>query len=327
MTRMRVLDRRVVEKLLEADELISAVAEAMADLSLGRASVPPRIAARVEGAGLLATMPAYCPSLGVLAAKLLTVYLGNEAVGLPVHQATIAVFDAATGRMLALMDGDLLTAARTAACSALSVRHLARPESRVLAVLGTGPQAREHARYASRVHDFTKVRIAGRDPAKAAALAATLEREGLPARSTTIAEAIAEADVVCAATSTVEPILRRGHVRPGTHIASVGYVPNGREIDAPLLCDALVVVEHRATSLQPFPAGSNDLAELVSSGALDPEDVVEIGELVARRRPGRGDPAQVTVFKSVGVAVQDAAAASVVLAAAHRADVGTEVAL
>lgn len=130
---------------------------------------------------------------------------------------------------------------------------------------------------------------------------------------------------MCAATSTVEPILRRGHVRPGTHIASVGYIPNGREIDAPLLCDSLVVVEHRATSLQPFPAGSNDLAELVSSGALDPEHIVEIGELVAGRRPGQEDAARVTVFKSVGVAVQDAAAASVVWAAAHRADVGTEV--
>jgi ornithine cyclodeaminase/alanine dehydrogenase-like protein (mu-crystallin family) len=327
MAGMRVLDRRAVQELLDVGELIGAVGEAMADLSLGQASVPHRIAARVEGAGLLATMPAYSPSLGVLAAKLLTVYLGNEGAGLPVHQAAIAVFDPATGRMLALMEGDLLTAARTAACSALSVRHLARPESRVLAVLGTGPQAREHARYACRVHEFSEVLIGGRDPSKAAALVAVLEREGLPARTSGIDEAVAEADVVCAATSTVEPILRHGQVRPGTHIASVGYIPDGREIDAALLGHSLVVVEHRATSLQPFPTGSNDLAELITSGALGPEQVVEIGELVAGRRPGRRDTDQVTVFKSVGVAIQDAAAASVVLAAARRTDIGTEVTL
>jgi alanine dehydrogenase len=324
---MRVLDRQAVQGLLDPEELVGAVADAMVDLSAGRASVPPRIAARVPGAGLLATMPAYSPTLGVLAAKLLTVYLHNESAGLPVHQAAIAVFDPATGRMLALVDGDHLTAARTAACSALSVRHLARPGAEVLAVLGTGPQAREHARYACLVHSFTEVRIGGRDPSKATALAGDLGREGLPARATTIADAIAGADVVCAATSTVEPILRRGQVGPGTHIASVGYIPDGREVDAALLREALVVVEHRDTSLQPFPTGSNDLAELVESNELDPGRVLEIGELVAGSRPGRDDAAQITVFKSVGVAVQDAAAASAVLAAANRVGAGTEVSL
>ena len=213
--------------------------------------------------------------------------------------------------MVALVNGDLLTAARTAACSALSIRHLARPGSRVLAVLGNGPRAREHARYACRVHHFTAVRIGARDPAKAAALAANLEGEGLPARGTTIDDAIAGAHVVCAATSTVEPLLRGGNVRPGTHI----------------LREALVVVEHRETCLQPFPAGSNDLAELVAAGELDPDGVVAIGELVDGRRPGREDEDRVTVFKSVGVAVQDAAAASVVLAAARRDGRGIDVSL
>jgi alanine dehydrogenase len=197
----------------------------------------------------------------------------------------------------------------------------------VLAVLGTGPQAREHARYACLVHDFVEVRIGARDPDKAAALAGDLVQQGIPARSTTIAEAIENADVVCAATSTVEPIVRCGDVRPGTHIASVGYIPNGREVEAALLREALVVVEHRDTTLQPFPAGSNDLAELVSTNDLDPGRVVEIGELVAGRRAGRDGREQVTVFKSVGVAVQDAAAASAVLTAALRAGVGVDVTL
>ncbi|MHC1563037.1 ornithine cyclodeaminase family protein [Actinomycetospora sp. C-140] len=321
---MRVLDSGTVAELLDPDALLSAVATAMVDLSRGRASLPPRIAARVEGAGLLATMPAYSPSAGVLAAKLLTVHLDNAAAGLPVHQAAIAVFDPPTGRMRALVDGDLLTAARTAACSALSIRHLARPDARVLAVLGTGPQAREHARYAARVHVFDEVLIGARDPDKAAALAGELD---LPARPTTIPEAVARSDVICAATSTVAPILRGGEVRPGTHIASVGYIPEGREVDAAILREAVLAVEHRATTLEPFPTGSNDLAELLHRGEVAREDVVEIGELVAGDHPGRQDDERITVFKSVGVAVQDAAGAATVLAAAERVGVGTEVSL
>jgi len=324
---MRVLDRRTVEELLDRDALVAAVADAMADLSLGRASVPPRIAARVDQTRLLATMPAHSQTLGVLAAKPLTVYIENEASGFPVHQAAVSVFDPENGQILALMDGDAITAARTAACSALSVRLLARPESRVLAVLGTGPQARAHARYAAPMLPFEEIRLGGRNPAKVAALADELAAEGLPVRGCGVDEAIADADVVCAATSTIEPVLRQGSVRPGTHIASVGYLPNGREVEAALLLGSLIVVEHRATALQPFPSGSNDLVELVDSGALHTDDLVEIGELVAGRRPGRRDAHQLTVYKSVGVAVQDAAAAAVVLSAATRAGVGVEVAL
>ena len=229
--------------------------------------------------------------------------------------------------MLALMEGDSLTAARTAACSAVSVRLLARRDSRVLAVLGTGPQARAHALFAAPTRAFDEVRLGGRDPAKVAALADDLAQAGLTVRPCTLDEAIAGADVVCAATSTIEPILRAGEVRPGTHIASVGYMPNGREVEAALLLKSLLVVEHRATTLQPFPVGSNDLVELVESGALDPRQVVELGELVAASHRGRRDDDQVTIYKSVGVAVQDVAAAAVVLAAATRANTGVEVAL
>jgi alanine dehydrogenase len=154
------------------------------------------------------------------------------------------------------MDGDVVTAARTAACSALSVRLLARPESSVLAVLGTGPQARAHALYAAPMRPFEEIRLGGRNPAKVAALADDLAAEGLPVRGCGLDEAIAAADVVCAATSATEPLLRQENVRPGTHIASVGYQPNGGEVEADLLLGSLIVVEHRATALQPFPAWS-----------------------------------------------------------------------
>ena len=324
---MRVLDRRDVEELLDPDALVDAVAEAMVDLSLGQASLPPRIAARVPGAGLLATMPAYSPRLGVLATKLLTVYRDNEAHGFPVHQAAIAVFDPATGEMLALVkrrpphrgtDRRVLRAVDPAP-RPTRVAGARRPRERP-----PGARARPvrlpGPRLHRRPHRRPRPRQGGR-PRRGP------RGEGLPARGTTIDDAVAGADVVCAATSTVEPLLRRADVRPGTHVASVGYVPDGREVDAAILREALVVVEHRETCLQPFPAGSNDLAELVAAGELDPDGVVEIGELVDGRRPGREDEDRVTVFKSVGVAVQDAAAASVVLAAARRDGRGVDVSL
>jgi alanine dehydrogenase len=308
---MRFLDHAAVLELLDPDALIDAVAVAMADLSAGRAAAPPRIAAHVGTAGLLATMPAYSPSLDVLAAKLLTVYPDNGAAGHPVHQALIATFDPATGVPIALMDGDAITAWRTAAGSALSVRLLARADAAVLTVLGTGPQAHPHLRLVTRVRAFREIRLAGRDPAKVAAVLDTLP--DLDVRPCTLDEALDGADVVCGATSTVEPIIRADRLGDGVHIASVGYIPHGREVDPSLYADALVAVEHRDTALAPFPVGSNDLVEAVEAGSVDPTEVVELGELVAGTRRGRIDDRQRTLYKSVGVAIQDAAAAAAVL--------------
>lgn len=168
-----VLNRRQVEALLDVDALIDALAPAMADLSAGRASVPDRVAALVaERDGLLAAMPGYVPSCGMLVSKLVTLFPHNTT--LPTHQAVIAVFDAATGEPAALLDGTAITAARTGACSALSARLLAREDAGVLAILGTGVQARSHADAMCRVRPIRQIRVAGRDPAKAAALAAEL---------------------------------------------------------------------------------------------------------------------------------------------------------
>ncbi len=324
---MRVLGRAAVEELLDPRELVDAVAVAMSDLSTGRASVPPRIAATAGGSGVLAAMPGYSATLGVLAAKLLSVFPDNAGTEVPVHQAMIAVFDPTTGAPTALMDGDVITAARTAAGSALSTRLLARPDARVLAVLGTGPQARAHALLTAPVRAFDEVRVAGRDPDRTAALADDLAAQGLPARVHSLDDAIEGADVVCATTSAARPIVRLDRLGPGTHVASVGYVPRGREVDRALLADALVVVEHRETVLQPYPVGSNDILEVVDTGGIDAADLVEIGEIVAGRHPGRTSDEQVTLYKSVGVAIQDAAAAAVVLAAAERAGAGVEMEL
>jgi ornithine cyclodeaminase len=326
---MLVLSRREVERLLDLDALVEAVASAMADLSAGRASMPGRAAAEIaERSGFLAVMPAYVPAVGALTTKLVSLFPLNEGTEIPTHQALIAAFDAADGRPAALLDGTHITAARTAAGSALSVRLLAREDASTLAILGTGVQARAHARAVVRIRAVDEIRLAGRDAerttAVAAELAAELDLPVLPSR--TYAEALADAGIVCACTHAVEPVVRRGWLAPGAHVTSVGYNPKGREVDDATVADALVVVESRASALAPIPAGTPDLTEPIAAGLIGPDHVhAEIGELVAGTRPGRTERDRITLYKSVGVAVQDAAAAALVLAAAREQGVGREI--
>jgi alanine dehydrogenase len=323
------LSRTDVEALLDMSALIDALAPAMADLSAGRASVPPRVAATVPPDGFLGAMPGYTPSTGVLMSKLVSVFPGNAGTSLPTHQAVVVVFDPDTGRPEALLDGTAITAARTAAGSALSARLLARDDATVLAILGTGVQARSHADAVRRVRPIREIRVAGRDVAKAADLAAGLRRIGYgDARaSASYAEAVDGADIVCATTHAVEPVVRRPWLAPGTHVTSVGFT-SGREVDDATVAEALVCVESRSAALADFPTGSNDLLEPIRTGVITAEHIhAEIGELVAGTRPGRSSREQITLYKSVGVAVQDAAAAALVLAAARSRGVGQHITL
>lgn len=328
---MLVLTRAEVSELLDLDELIDALAGAMADLSAGRASVPPRVAAFVsERDGLLGAMPGYVPSLGALVTKLVSLFPGNAGSGLPTHQAVIAVFDPETGSPVALLDGTEITGVRTAAGSALSVRLLAREDATVLAVLGTGVQARTHARAVVRVRSFDEVLIAGRDRGRADLLAAELDAELSPTVRAvdSYADALAHADVVCATTHSVEPVVRREWLAPGAHVTSVGYNSAGRELDDQTVIDALVCVESRGAVLAAAALGSNDLIEPIRDGLITPEHVyAEIGELVSGAKRGRTAPEQLTLYKSVGVAVQDAVAATLVLERARAVGAGREIAL
>ena len=328
---MLLLSRSEVEELLDLNALIQALAGAMADLSAGRASVPHRVAARVpEREGLLAAMPGYTPSAGALASKLVTLFPGNAGTPLPTHQAVIAVFDADNGRPAALLDGTAITAIRTGACSALATRLLARQDAATLAILGTGVQARSHARAVTRVRAFEELRVAGRDRAKAEALAEELtgELDLEVGAAASWKEACDGADVVCATTHALEPVVRREWLAAGAHVTSVGYNPQGREVDDATVVDSLVVVESRAAALAPVPAGSNDLLQPIERGLIDADHVhAEVGELIDGKRPGRTSPEQITLYKSVGVAVQDGVAGALVLRAARERRAGREVEL
>ena len=328
---MLVLSRDDVRALLDLDRLIDALELAMADLSAGRASVPDRVGALVsERDGRLMAMLGYVPSLGALASKVVSLFPHNAGTGVPTHQAVIAVFDPRTGSPIALLDGTEITAVRTGACSALSARILAREDASVLAILGTGVQARSHARALVRVRPIRELRIAGRDTAKADALAAEIGRElAVEARAASSYEdALAGADVVCATTHASDPVVRREWLSPGTHVTSVGYNPAGREVDDQTVADALVCVESRDAVLAPIPSGSNDLIAPIQAGVISEGHIhAELGELIAGSVPGRSSAQQITLYKSVGVAVQDAAAAAVVLAAALEEGAGRELQL
>ncbi len=328
---MLLLSRREVEELLDLDALIDALEGAMVDLSAGRASVPHRVGALVEDRdGLLAAMPGYTPSAGALASKLVTLFPLNAGTGLPTHQAVIAVFDPNNGRPVALMDGTAITAIRTGAGSALATRLLAREDATTIAILGTGVQARSHARAVTLVRAFTEMRVVGRDRAKADALAKELAGElDLPVRvAASWQDACDGADVVCATAHAFEPVVRREWLTPGVHVTSIGYNPKGREVDDATVAEALVVVESRAAALAPFPAGSNDLLQPIEQGLITADHVHgEIGELVDGSKPGRTSSQQITLYKSVGVAVQDGTAAALVLRAASERGAGREVEL
>ena len=284
---MLVLSRAEVEELLDLDELTDALARAHVELSAGAASMPPRIAAFAGDAGLLGAMPAYLPSAG-LGCKLVSLFPGN--VDRPTHQAEIVVFDPENGSPVALMDGTYITAMRTAAAAALAARTLAREDARVLAILGTGVQSRAAQEMFPRVRDFAEIRVAGRG-----------EYE----------DAVRGADVVHATTHSPDPVVLDDWLEPGVHVSSVGYNAPGSEIDPAIVARADVIcIESRGSAFAPPPSGAPELV------GLDPERVVELGEVLAGARAGRTSAEQLTLYKSVGVAVQDLAAAGLVLTAA-----------
>jgi alanine dehydrogenase len=308
--RLRVLSRADVEAALDPDALVEALAESFAALSAGEVSMPPRTGVEVPGEGTVLLMGAHRHGSAAVSVKLVSLYPGHD----PAHQAAIVVFDAATGTPAALMDGDAITAARTAAGSRLASRLLS--DGVVLAIIGTGVQGEAHLQALTREREWAEIRVWGRSEDRARAVAVAARHEATPFAS--VEDAVAGATVVCIATPATEPVLRARWLAPGAHVNSVGYSTAGRELDPALVRDALVVVESRESALAPPPSGSTDLKEA--------QDAIELGELVAGR-PGRTSPEQLTLYKSVGVALEDDAAAALALRGAEELGLGTVVEL
>lgn len=292
---MMFLDEEQVRGLLRWEELLPVMEKALIDSSAGKVRQPLRTIITVpEHAALFAVMPAVHE--GVIGTKLVSVYPRNAAFGLHTHLATIHLNRAETGETLAAMDGRVITAWRTAAVSALATKALSSENAHVLAILGSGVQARTHVEALKLVRRFDEVRIWSRTPEHAAQFAAEIG-----AVCTTPECAVRDADVIVTVTGAQEPVLRGAWLKPGAHVNAVGAVgPKPRELDEEAMTKSVVVVESREAALQ-------ESGEIVGSGA---QIYAEIGELLAGTvsKP----QGETTVFKSLGMAVEDVAAARLV---------------
>jgi ornithine cyclodeaminase len=305
-----LLSEEDVRSLLSMDDLIDAMQVALEQFSSGGAQQPLRTIMEVGSHhGLVGLMPAFIAGPEALGAKLVTVYHSNAAQNLPTHLATIILLEPGTGALQAILDGRYITEARTAAVSAASVRHLARDDARVLAVLGSGVQARSHIDAIQRVRDLTEIRVWS--PTRAHV--DDLIREMQPAVSARViacasaADAARGADVIALVTAAPDPVLRRQDVADGAHVCAVGSCrPTQREMDTALVRSARVFVDSRVGAM----AEAGDLVIPMQEGAIDRSHVVgELGEVFGGRVAGRRDASEITLFKSLGMAVEDVAAA------------------
>ncbi|SEG26281.1 ornithine cyclodeaminase [Actinacidiphila yanglinensis] len=320
-----VLDHDATVAALDPLRLLDAVGTALTAVAAGTVSAPPRIAA-FGPYGLLGTMPAYVPGLG-LAAKLVSVFDDPARPGRTAHQGVVALFDETDGRLLTLVDAEPLTALRTAATATAALLALARPDTARITVIGTGAQADAQLTLLSAVFGAPEdglpgrrrpwaagatpsVTLAGRDPDRTRELAG---RHGVAAAAS-VESAVRAADAVLCCTAARAPVLDRAWLRPGAHVGSVGG-SGGWEVDAATVRDARLFAEWDGAVTSPPPAGAHEL-----QGA-DPARLTLVGSVLAGTRPGRRDPAELTLFKSTGHAALDVAAARVAHAA-HQEQLG-----
>lgn len=312
-----------VRSLMDLDVLTETMARALAAYSTGAVDQPVRGVVEIAPRrAFLAAMPAYLADPPALGAKLVTVYPENHARGLPSHLASILLFDPETGALAAILDGRYITETRTAAVSAVSVEWLAPAGPAVLAILGAGVQARSHLDAIARVRPLRDVRVYSPTPAHRDRFAAEAAgRVEAPVRAVPSAEAaVRGATIVVLATSATESVVSNEWVDDGVHLCAVGACrPTQRELDGALVARARVFVDSRAGAL----AEAGDLVMPIREGRFGPEHIVaELGEVVAGRAPGRTSHREVTLFKSLGMAVEDVAAAELVYRRACQRGVG-----
>ncbi|MEW2162767.1 ornithine cyclodeaminase family protein [Streptomyces sp. NPDC007084] len=316
MSEIRFLDGGQTRAALDPARVMDAVATALVAVARDQVSAPPRIAAHAPG-GLLGAMPGHVPGLG-LAAKLVSVFADPERPGRSSHLGIVALFDEADGHPLALMDAGPLTEVRTAASATLSARALARTDGGPVAVVGTGAQARAQVSLLAALAPKTPVRVAGRDPGRAASVAAA-HPSGRAALG--IEDAVRAAGTVFCCTGAVRPVIDRDWLAPGAHISSVGG-SHGPELDAATVRDATLFAEWPGAATTPPPSGAHELQGLPPERSVTPLGAVLSGEL-----PGRRDEDELTLFKSTGHAALDVAAAQVAHAVAVAEGWGTRLSL
>jgi ornithine cyclodeaminase/alanine dehydrogenase-like protein (mu-crystallin family) len=330
--KVRFLSSENVRTALPMADAIVGMKKAYAGLSSGHVDMPLRTHVDVaEQAGMTLVMPAYLqaennPALGV---KVVSVFPGNSKLGEPVIYALVMVLDAVTGRPLCIMEGGALTAIRTGAASGAATDVLARTDAKTAAIFGSGIQARTQLEAVCTVRDIQEVRVYSTDTGSIDHFVTDMQGKGVIPKHIKVAEnpdeAIWGADVICTATTSSTPVFNGRFLQPGTHINGIGsYLPTMREIDTETIQKAMVVVD----SVTAVLAEAGDLIQPIEQGKIDESHIhAELGEIITEKKSGRTNPEQITFFKSVGVAVQDAVAAQIVLQNAEKLALGAEIEL
>ena len=326
-----VLGDRDVRALLSMEECIDVMAGALATLSRGDAVLPLRPMIRLpDSANIFALMPAYLGAPKSVGVKVITVFPGNHGSALDAHQGAVLLFDADNGRLLAVLDATTITAIRTAAVSGVATRLLAREDADDLAILGAGVQGRSHLEAMLAVRPVKRLRVWSRTSANARALANhAAEYHGVHAEvAADPASAVQGASIVCTTTASRDPVLEGAWLAPGAHVNAVGAcIPTARELDSNAVVRAKLYVDRRESAL----AEPGDILIPLQDGEITSTHLVaEIGELLiddGARRLGRQNDDEVTLFKSLGLAVEDLAAAHFLYEKALREGAGQHVSL
>lgn len=328
-SRVRWLNRADVEKALPVSEAVEAVREAYINSYRGTVSQPLRTRLEATAAkGVHLFMPSYDAGLGRTALKVVSVFPENAKRDMAPLTGLVTLFDSETGAPLAVMDGGVFTALRTGAASGVSAEALARPDARVVAVIGAGAQAPYQALSVCAVRPIERIHLYNRTRPRADRLARSL-RERLPHVQvevfSTVEDAVRDVDVICTATSAMEPVLSADFVKPGTHISAVGsFRKDMCEFDRDVLERAgRVFVEQRTAALQE----AGEVVDALSANVIGEHDLIEIGAVLTGEHEGRRNPDEITVFKSTGIAAQDLYAAAHLYSRAHRHDIGAQLAL
>ncbi|MEE9245621.1 MAG: NAD(P)-binding domain-containing protein [Gemmatimonadota bacterium] len=324
---LRVLSADDVRQALPMTDAIEAMRGAFMALATGRAALPQRIVLRLPAHDAVSLfMPARVE--GALGAKIISVFPGNARRGLPLVHGMVALLDDETGRPTALLDGGALTAIRTGAASGLATRLLADPDADRVAIIGAGAQARTQLEAVCAVRRVRAVTVYSRTEASAERFASEMAgRREVPDRvevAESAAAAAKDADIICVATSSLEPVLMRGEAPDGAHINAVGsFTSEMIELDPELVAECRVVVDQREAAL----AEAGEIIAAIEAGLMKGTDLAELGDIVAGGLPQRTEIAQPTLFKSVGLAVQDMCAAAAALERARQEGLGQEVEL
>jgi len=305
-----LLSEQDVRIVLSMGDLIDAMEAALARFSSNEVTQPLRTVIEVGlQKAFVGVMPAFVDDPAMLGTKVVSVFGSNAAVGLPTHLATIVLLDPMTGELLAIMDGRYITEARTAAVSAVSVKRLARDDARRLAIIGSGVQARSHLEAITAVRPLQEVTVWSRSLDNRTAFAREMRsRTTATIRIASSArEAVDGADVIVLATASREPVVQSDWIANGAHVCAIGACrPDQREMDSGLVARGRVFVDSRTGAL----AEAGDIILAMKDRAIDEHHVAgELGEVVVGKTAGRTSPDEVTIFKSLGMAVEDVAAA------------------